>query len=57
MHDASPSGQGFLDILDRLGSPGSDVDMRAFEWEVLRCSNSIWPDDDLTVIEIHIQGL
>ena len=46
---------GLLDILRELRSPDSDIDMTLLERELLRYSNSIRLEDDLTLIEIHFQ--
>jgi sigma-B regulation protein RsbU (phosphoserine phosphatase) len=48
---------GLMEILGRQGYPRADVQMDALEEELLRFSNSIRLEDDLTLIEVCLRGL
>jgi serine phosphatase RsbU (regulator of sigma subunit) len=47
---------GMIDILKKQGYPGADIQMEALEEELLKYSNGIRLDDDLTFIEIRFNG-
>ena len=46
---------GLIGMLKKQGYPAADIQMEALEEELLKYSNGIRLDDDLTLIEIRIQ--
>ncbi len=46
--------EGLIRILQRLGYPGTPIKTDALETELLKFSNAIRLDDDLTFIEVHL---
>ena len=47
---------GLIGILKKLGYPGSDIQGAAVEEELLKYSNSIRLEDDLTLVEMRFAG-
>jgi serine phosphatase RsbU (regulator of sigma subunit) len=47
--------EGLVAILQRLGYPGRDVSLQTIEEEILKASDRIRFDDDLTFLEIRIR--
>lgn len=47
--------EGLVSLLLKQGYPETDINMDALEEELLKYSNSIRLDDDLTLMELHFE--
>lgn len=47
---------GLVTILRKQGCPECGIDMAALEEELLKCSNAIRLEDDLTLIEVRFSS-